>query len=132
MAEITREKVIDTLAQQVNHVGKELLRRVPDLQDATVSWLNQYMQGKLVVHVDTQDLSHQIDGLGANFSKLAAGLIITGMTIGTAIVTTQIWQTSRADAILPNIALGIFVVLLVVGARLIWGMLHPPRRPYVE
>jgi len=131
VAEITRDKVLDTLTQQVTQVGKELMRRVPNLQDATVSWLDQYMQGKLVVHVDTQDLTEHIDGLGTAFTKLTAGLIITGMTIGAAIVTTQMWQFRSEEAILPDLAVGAFVVLLIVGARLVWGLLHPPRRPYV-
>ena len=132
VAEITREKVLDTLSQQVTQVGKELLRRVPNLQDATVSWLDQYMQGKLIVHVDTQDLTEHIDSLGTTFTKLSAGLIITGMIIGSAIVTTQLWQFRADLAILPALAMVVFVTLLLVGARLIWGMLHPPRRPYVE
>jgi ubiquinone biosynthesis protein len=132
VAEITADKVIDTLTQQVTQVGKELVRRVPDLQDATISWLNQYMQGKLVVHVDTQDLTEHVDALGTTFSKLTAGLIMTGMIIGTAIVTTQLWAFRSDNTILPGLALVVFVVLLGVGARLMWGVLHPPRRPYVD
>jgi ubiquinone biosynthesis protein len=132
VAEITQEKVIETLKQQATQVGRELLRRVPDLQDATVSWLNQYMQGKLVVHVDTQELTEHIDNLGTNFSKLAAGLIITGMIVGTSIVTTQIWQFRAQESILPELAMLVFVVLLFIGGRLIWSMLNPPRRPYEE
>lgn len=132
VAEITTDKVMNTLTQQVTQVGKELLRRVPDLQDATVSWLNQYMQGKLVVHVDTQELTEHVDALGTTFNKLTAGLIMTGMLVGTAIVTTQIWQFRGEDTLLPELAVALFAILLLVGARLIWGMLHPPRRPYVE
>ncbi len=76
------------------------------------------MQGKLVVHVDTHELTEHIDDLSTIFTKLTAGLIITGMLIGAAMVTTQIAQ------LWP-----IFVVLLVVATWLIWHMLHPPRRP---
>ncbi len=132
LAEITQEKVLDTVKQQITQVGKELLRRVPNLQDATVSWIDQYMQGKVVVHVDTQDLTEHIDELGTTFNKLTAGLIVTGMIVGTAIVTTQIWQSAGEQRILPYAAMVVFVGLLVVGARLVWRMLHPPRRPYVE
>jgi hypothetical protein len=57
---------------------------------------------------------------------------MTGMIIGTAIVTTQLWQFRGEEMILPGLALIVFVVLLIVGARLMWGVLHPPRRPYVE
>jgi ubiquinone biosynthesis protein len=132
LAEITQEKVLDTITQQVTQVGKELLRRVPNLQDATVSWIDQYMNGKVVVHVDTQDLTDHIDELGTTFSKLTAGLIVTGMIVGTAIVTTQIWQSSGEQKVLPYIAMVVFVSLLLIGGRLVWRMLHPSRRPYLE
>jgi ubiquinone biosynthesis protein len=132
LAEITQEKVLDTITQQVTQVGKELLRRVPNLQDATVSWIDQYMNGKVVVHVDTQDLTDHIDELGTTFSKLTAGLIVTGMIVGTAIVTTQIWQSSGEQKVLPYAAMVVFVSLLLIGGRLVWRMLHPSRRPYLE
>ena len=132
LAEVTREKVVDTVTQQVTQVGKEVLRRVPNLQDAAVSWLDQFMVGKLVVHVDTADLTEHIDNLGTTVNKLAAGLIITGMIIGTAIVTSQVWQVSGDQKLFPTLALIVFVGLLLIGSRMIWRMLHPPRRPYVE
>ena len=103
--------------QQATQVGKELLHRVPNLRDATMSWLNQFMQGKLIVHVDTQDVTRHIDSLGTTFTRLTAGLIVTGMIIGTAIVITQIWQ------LWP-----LFFILLIIGTRLAWQLLHPPRR----
>ncbi|HEY1296901.1 MAG TPA: AarF/UbiB family protein [Chloroflexota bacterium] len=130
VTEITRDKVIDTLSQQLTQVGKEVLRRVPNLQDATVSWLDQYMAGKLVVHVDTQDLTEHIDGLGETFTKLAAGLIMTGMLIGSAIVTTQMWQAVGEQPLIADVAMGVFVVLLAVGGRIMWRLLHPRRRPF--
>ena len=132
LAEITKEKVLDTLEQQVTLVGKDLLRRIPELPEATASWLDQYLKGKLVVHVDTQDVTEHIDSLGATFTKLTAGLIVTGMIIGTAIVTTQIWQSSADQMFLPYVAMVIFVITLLVGSLLAWRMLHPPQRLYRE
>ena len=85
-----------------------------------------------MVHVDTQELTEHIDELGMSFSRLAAALVITGMIVGSALVTSQLWQSDTAERVLPDLALGVFVVLLIGGARLIWGLLHPPRRPYVE
>ena len=93
----------------VERLDELVQRRVP---------LNRYMQGKLVVHVET-------------FSKFTARLIMTGMIIGTAIVTTPLCQFPGENTILHGLALNVFVVLLMVGARISWGVLHPPRRPYV-
>jgi hypothetical protein len=88
------------------------------------------MQGRLVVHVDTQDLTEHIDNLGTTFTKLTAGLIVTGMIVGTAIVTSQIWQFSGENRTLPYLTMVMFVALLLIGSLLVWRMLHPPRRPY--
>lgn len=131
VAEVTREKVLDTLTQQVTQVSKELVRRVPNLTDVTVSWLDQFMQGKLVMHVDTQELTDRMEGLSNAFVKLAAGLIIAGMLVGTAVVSSQLWQSSGAG-LLPYIGILVFAIVLFVGFGLMWRMLHPPRRPYVE
>jgi hypothetical protein len=109
-----------------------VLRRVPDLPDAAVSWLDQLMRGKLVVHVDTKDVTEHVDRLGTTVTRLAAGMIMAGMLVGAAIVTSQIWQFGGSQSALPHAAMVVFVVLLLVGSRLIWRMLHPPRRPYVE
>lgn len=117
VAEITQEKLVDALRQQATSAGKELLRRAPDLQDATVSWLTQYMQGKLVVHIDTKDLSQHVEALDKTINKVTAGLTVTGMIVGTAIVTTQIPQFWP-----------VFAVSLLVAARLTWRILKPSRR----
>jgi ubiquinone biosynthesis protein len=132
MQEITKDKVVETVTQQVTQVGKELLRRVPNLQDAAVSWVDQFMAGKVIVHVDTHDLTDHIDALGTTFSKLTAGLIMMGMIIGTAIVTSQIWQSSATQGLVPYLAMVVFVVLLFSGSVLIWRMMHPRQPPYVE
>lgn len=116
LAEITQDKVLEALKLQATHVGKELLRRVPDLQDATVSWLNQYMQGKLIVHIDTQDLAQHVTALDGTLNKVTAGLTVTGMLIGTAIVTTQLPQ------LWP-----VFGISFFIAARLTWRVLNPPR-----
>jgi ubiquinone biosynthesis protein len=132
LVEVTREKMIDTVSQQVTQVGKELLRRVPNLQDAAISWVDQFMEGRVVVHIDTQDLTEHVDDLGTTFARVGAALIVTGIIIGSAIVTGQVWQSSGTDRTLPYAAIAGFVALGLIGGRLAWQMLHPPRRAYVE
>jgi ubiquinone biosynthesis protein len=132
LVQVTRDKVIETVTQQATQVGRELLRRVPNLQDAAVSWVDQFMEGKLVVHVDTRDLTEHVDTLSTTFTKLAAALIVAGMIIGTAIVTGQVWQFSGEQKTVPYVATIAFVGLVFIGSRLAWRMLNPPRRRYVE
>jgi hypothetical protein len=54
------------------------------------------------------------------------------MIIGTALITSQLWQSFGSQGFLQYAAMLIFAVLLLVGARMTWRMLHPPRRPYVD
>ena len=57
----TQEKVIEVVKQQLTVAGKQLIRRVPNLSEATSMWLDQYMAGKLTMHIDTSDLGQHVD-----------------------------------------------------------------------
>jgi len=132
LAQITPEWLKDTVKQQVTHVGKELLRRAPDLQGATLSWLDQFMKGRLEVRVDTSALREDVDNVTQAVGRLSAALIMTGMIVAVAIVTTQIWQAGSQQESLALLATGGLVMLLVIGAWLCWRILRPPKRPYKE
>ena len=76
------------IRQTVVQTGKEVGRRIPDLQTATLSWLDQYQKGKIVVEVNTADLSREIGKVSQIGQMLAAGMVIAGMIIATGIVFT--------------------------------------------
>jgi ubiquinone biosynthesis protein len=82
----TREHIVETLKTQAMRSAKEVVRRLPSLQDATLKWLDQYERGKLVVEVDSGDLPHQLEALSTTFSnglrRVALGLILGSMLIG--------------------------------------------------
>jgi ubiquinone biosynthesis protein len=85
----TPERIVETLKAQAMRSAKEVVRRLPTLQDATLKWLDQYERGKLVVEVDSGDLSDQLGALSTAFSdglrRLTIGLILGGMLIGSVI-----------------------------------------------
>ena len=86
------------------------------------------MKGKVIVHLDTSDLSRHVDSLGMNVTRLTAGLIVTGMIIGSAIVSSQMWQLQAAgQEFLPFMAVTVFVILLFVGAVMVWRMTSTKR-----
>ena len=52
----TPEKIQKQLQGSAVRIGKELARRVPSLEGAALSWLDQFNKGKFVVEVDTKGL----------------------------------------------------------------------------
>jgi ubiquinone biosynthesis protein len=132
VTEINADKIVAALRQTTIQTGKELGRRLPDLQAATLSWLDQYQKGKIVVEVNTADLSREIRRVSGIGQMLAAGMIIAGMIIATGIGFTATLLTSTPITIilpLPVIFLIIFVALLVVGVRVTSRMLRSPVEP---
>ena len=65
LKEFTAEKIVEQVRSAAIATGKEVLRRVPSLQGATLSWLDQYQKGKLVVEVDTTDLNREVGRFAA-------------------------------------------------------------------
>lgn len=122
---ITPQKVSELVKQQLTATAKQIVRRVPNLPDATMMWLDQYLSGKFTVHLDTSDLGQHVDNFGVSVRRLTAGLVMTGMIIGTAIVASQflVFQSANASW-LPIFAVGVFVVMVSVGINVIWNMLR--------
>jgi len=117
---VSAEKIVASLRQTVIQTGKEIGRRVPDLQSATLSWLDQYQKGKIVVEVNTADLLAG-DRQGQPDRPDAGGcMILAGMIIATGIIFTATLISGSNIVIflpLPIILLILFVGLLVVGIR---------------
>ncbi len=128
-SEISAEKIVAALRQTTIQTGKELGRRLPDLQSATLSWLDQYQKGKIVVEVNTADLSREIGRVSEIGKMLAAGMIIAGTIIATGIVFTATLMSGTNIVVflpLPVIFLIIFVGLLIVGVRVTGRLLRGP------
>ena len=126
VTEISAEKIVAALRQTTIQTGKELGRRLPDLQSATLSWLDQYQKGKLVVEVSTTDLSREIGRASQIGQTLAAAMVIAGTIIATGIVFTATLLSGTNIVVilpLPVIFLVIFLALLVVGVRVTSRML---------
>ena len=123
----TQEKIMEVVKQQLTVAGKQLIRRVPNLSEATSMWLDQYMAGKLTMHIDTSDLSQHVDSFSVAVRRLTAGLVTAGIIIGTAIVASQLVVFQDANAAwLPLTAVIVFVLMLIVGLVVLWNSLRAP------
>ena len=114
LAQLTPEKMKDFAQTKALEVGKELLRRVPTLETAAWSWVDQFGKGKLVVEVDTSDLGRQLDKFGKAGQRLSTGMIVVGQLIGTAILAVVALQPEVASTLgfIPGLAITAFLVVL--------------------
>ena len=121
--EFTAEKIVDQVRSAAIATGKEVLRRVPSLQGATLSWLDQYQKGKLVVEVDTADLNREVGRFAVVGGQLAAAAIIAGAVVGAGIVVAAlIFAQPTAGSVLPAVLVIVFVALVLMGVVMAWRM----------
>ncbi len=114
----TPEKIQKQVQGSAVRVGKELARRLPSLESATLSWLDQYNKGKFVVEVDTKGLEKSISSVSDIGRQATVGVIVVGQLIGTAIVMAILLQPSLTQfqgfAYLAMIAFGVTLVVSFV------------------
>ena len=67
--QITSEAVTKTIQTQVSRTAREVAYRLPSLVDASTKWLDQYEKGRFSVHVDTSDLTPQVEKLDQALGK---------------------------------------------------------------
>ena len=107
------QEIKTMVRKQVMRSAKEVMRRLPSLQEATLKWLDQYQRGRFTVYVDTSDLAKEVDKIDRtitrNLTLLALAMIVSGLLVGTAIATT-------IDVSLFGISLKTIAFLLFLGA----------------
>ena len=120
--QFTAETVSDMVVTQVSRSAREVVYRIPSLVEATTKWLDQYEEGKFSVHVDTSDLSEQVDKLDAvmlkSMDRLVVGLVMVGWLVGAAIASTVNVEVRGFS--LSDVAFYMFMVAAMVGAVVVW------------
>ncbi len=121
--EITLDKVGDLVKKEATNFVREAVKRLPDLQGATIKWLDNYQRGRFEVFIDTSDLSRSVDKFNISAERLMAGMILAGMLIGSAIVMAVPAQTD-IGAYVKLIVFIIFIVAATLGLwltlRILW------------
>jgi ubiquinone biosynthesis protein len=115
--QITSEAVTKTIQTQVSRTAREVAYRMPSLVDASTKWLDQYEKGRFSVHVDTSDLTPQVEQLDRALSKsmdrLMVALVLTGWLVGSAIASTV--DVSLGTFRLSDLAFYMFLIGAAVG-----------------
>ena len=129
--EITADKVAEVVKDQVTMTAREVLKRVPSLQEATTSWLDQYQKGRFEVHLDFSDLTPEVNKINRLGRLAVISIVLVGMIIGSAIATAAIglaqiegemWNFIMRLAYLGYVFAMIVAILLVV--MLLWRWLR--------
>ena len=116
--QLSVEALTDMATKQVTRSAREVMYRAPSLIEATTKWLDQYEKGRFSVHVDTSDLSPQVDkidkALSRNLNRLLLALVLAGWLVGAAIASTA--DVTIFGFPLSNLAFYMFLLGAVVGA----------------
>ena len=122
---VTAEKVMQLAKDELMSAGREVLKRIPTLSEATVRWLDQYQKGRFEVYVDTSSLAKEVNKISGLGRQLVLAIILVGMIVGSAIATsimaTQQQQGGLWDFLSKLAYLG-YVVAMIVGAVYIVGL----------
>lgn len=123
---ITPEAVQKVMLGQAMRVGQEFARRLPTMESAIWSWMDQFGKGKLVVEIDTTDLNREIGKVSDLGRQLAIGMLVTGQLIGTAILAVVLLQPSTLDEFQTFAYLGLiaFGVSLLVSLYVLYRALR--------
>jgi ubiquinone biosynthesis protein len=121
--EITLEKIGDMAKKEAANFVREAVKRLPELQGATIKWLDNYQKGRFEVIIDTSDLSRSVDKFNISTERLMAGMILAGMLIGGAIALALPAET-ELGLYLKLLVLAIFVIAAGLGLwlviRILW------------
>ena len=118
------DKVAKHLQGTAVRVAKELGRRAPTLESSLLKWLDILQQGKIVVEVDTSQLSSSIDKVSGLGQQATVGLIVVGQLIGTAIAMSILLQPAlSAYTGLAYVAMIAFGVTLLVSFWVLFRVL---------
>jgi ubiquinone biosynthesis protein len=120
--ELTLEKIGDMAKKEATNFLREAVKRLPELQGATLKWLDNYQKGRFEIFVDTSDLGKHIDRFNVSAERMMVGMILAGMLIGGAIALAVPAATIVGEYIKLAVLL-IFVFAAALGLWLVFRIL---------
>ena len=128
---VTAEKVMQVAKDQLTSAGREILKRIPSLSEATVRWLDQYQKGRFEVFVDTSDLAKEVNKIQGLGRQMVLAIMVVGMIIGSAIATSIMASQQLQGgvwAFLSKLAYVGYVVAMIIAAIVViqlgWRLLR--------
>jgi ubiquinone biosynthesis protein len=143
--QFTTEKVRETVEKEALNIGREFVRRVPELKSGAFKWMENISAGGVKVQLDTRELSTQVSELDNVLRRVVIGLVIGSLIIGTGIMAVGFSLTSilsiyvlnntptltalaqGLSTFVPAVSLIAFVVVVLFSMVLVWRVARPPR-----
>jgi hypothetical protein len=125
---ITADRIAEEATKQASMAAREVFKRLPTIQEATVKWLDQYQKGRFEVTVDTSELAKEVDKIGGIGRQIVIGILLVGMLIGSAIATSVLafagtenafWDLIFRLAYFGYIFATVIAVIIVI--KLVWN-----------
>ena len=126
--EVTFEKIGDMAKKEATNFVREAVKRLPELQGATLKWLENYQKGRFEVFVDTSELGRSVDKFNISVERLMAGMILAGMLIGGAIAMAVPVETEIG----VYIKLSVLVIFVLAAGLGLWLVLRILWRSFRE
>jgi ubiquinone biosynthesis protein len=120
---VTAEKVASVLQQQATMTLREIVQRMPSLQEATMSWIDQYQKGKFVLYIDTADISKEVKKLNAISVQITLGIMLVGMIVGSAVAANFVATSGQYSEILSTVAYGGYFLSMLIAAVIVINLL---------
>ena len=117
--EVTTERIKQAIVKEATGTARELARRMPTLQEATLGWLDQYQKGRFTLEIDTSDLSKELKqarGLG-RFAVVA--ILLAGMLVGSAMASSFSSLTGDFGNLMSRVAFGGYLFSMLVAALMV-------------
>ncbi len=118
------DRVIAQVQSSAVRIGKEMARRVPNVETAALKWFDMFNRGKLTVELDTTELNRSVDQVSGLGRQATAGIVVVGQLIGTAIVMAILLQPGQDQYVgFAYAAMMAFAIVLVVSFVVLFRML---------
>ena len=128
---VTADKVVDVAKKQLTMAAREVARRLPSFQEATIKWLDQYQKGRFEVFVDTSDLAKEVRRVKGLGRQIVLAIVLVGMIVGSAIAMGAVAAApsqERYALIFFRLSYAGYVLAMTVAAiiaiRLVWRWLR--------
>jgi ubiquinone biosynthesis protein len=144
-AQLTPERARETVEKEALNLGREFVRRVPELRSGVFKWMDNISAGGVTVQLDTSKLSTQVGELDNVLRRLVIGLVVGALIIGTGIVAVgfalttllSIWVLNQTpgmsvlaqelNATVPIVSLLAFMLVSIFSLVLVWRVAKPSR-----
>ena len=117
--EITTDRVTEIIRKEATNTAREVIQRMPSLQEATLKWLDQYEKGRFTVEMDTSDLTEELGRVRQLGGQAVIAIILTGMLIGSAIaiaVSTSETVGESLGTFFPRLAFISFIFAMIIAS----------------